>query len=306
MKKLTGSVILLITTIIWGLAFTAQSAAADSIPPFTFNTARCLLAALSLLIFLGVQSGAERLWKKERKKQPVRELLIGGLICGVMLFFGMNFQQAGISAYPPEAASTGRAGFITATYVIMIPIIQRISGKKIGLAAAGSVVCCVIGMYLLCMSGGFEGIYLGDLLVFGCAVAYTIYILAVDRYSHLDGIVLSIMQFIVCGVISAVCMLIFEKPELSALSEAWLPVLYAGVLSSGIGYTLQIFGQKRTSPALASIIMSMESVFAALFGWMILGEMLSVREMIGCALVFVSVIAAQIPDMMAGRRKDEV
>lgn len=307
MKKLVGSLLLFITTIIWGLAFTAQSTAAESIGSFTFNTARCILAAFFLLIVLLCRKGFHAARKKkanEHKPLPKKKLLLGGILCGVTLFIGMNFQQFGIAAYPPEAATSGRAGFLTATYVVMIPIVQRLRGKKLQWPVIAAVIGCIIGMYLLCMSGGFEGIYTGDILVFGCALGYTAYILAVDRCSQLDGLIVSCIQFIVCGTICAVGMLLTEKPDMTVLLNAAVPILYTGILSSGVGYTLQILGQKTAEPAVASVIMSLESVFAAVFGWLILGEILSARELAGCGLVFLSVLLAQIPDFIRMNQKE--
>ncbi len=296
MKKLKGPFLLLITTMIWGLAFTAQSSAADKVSSFTFNAARCVLAAVFLALYILTRNTAIRLKKKEIKKDPLKKLLLGGTLCGITLFAGMNFQQFGIAAYPPEAAASGRAGFLTATYVVMIPIVRRITGKKLSYAVIAAVAGCMIGMYLLCMSGGFEGIYLGDILELLCAVGFTAYILSVDRCTDLDGAVISCIQFIVCAVICIICMLIFEKPDMNALLDAWIPTVYAGVVSAGIGYTLQIIGQKYTDPTVASVIMSLESVFAALCGWIVLGEVLSGRELAGCVLVFVSVLVAALSE----------
>ena len=302
MKKLQGSLLLLLTTLLWGLAFVAQSTAAESIGPLTFNFTRCLLAAAFLFAVLLIRNSALRITKKRSPVLSRKRLLLGGVLCGITLFSGMYLQQAGIAAYPPDAASSGRAGFLTATYVIMIPVAERVSGKKFRLPVILAVIGCIFGMYLLCMSGGFEGIYLGDILELGCAVGFTSYILVVDRFTDLDGLSLSCVQFVVCGMICSAGMLIFEKPDSGALLQAWLPVVYAGIVSSGIGYTLQILGQKNAEPAVASVIMSLESVFAAVFGWIILGEGLSILEIIGCALVFASVIAAQLPDLIPRKK----
>ena len=294
MKKLKGPLLLLITTMLWGLAFTAQSSAADKISSFTFNTARCLLAAVFMSVILIFRKTVRKLSKKETNPVSFKSLIPGGILCGVTLFFGMNLQQFGIAAYPEGAAASGRAGFLTATYVVMIPIVQRIMGKKLHPSVIAAVIGCIIGMYLLCMSGGFDSIYLGDVLELLCAVGFTSYILAVDRGADKDGVMISCIQFIVCGIMCGICMFIFEKPDMNVILEAWLPVVYAGIVSSGIGYTLQILGQKDTDPTVASIIMSLESVFAALCGWLVLGETLSPRELLGCALVFISVLAASL------------
>ncbi len=309
MKKLLGSLLLFITTIIWGAAFTAQSSAAENIGSFTFITAREVLAAGVLIIAAAIRmitTGAKKSAKPAGNKLSKKRLVTGGILCGITLFIGMSTQQLGIAAYPPDAASSGRAGFLTATYVIMIPIVQRITGKKLSLPVLLAVFGCIAGMYLLCLSNGFSGIYLGDLLELCCAAGFTSYILVVDRFNKEDGLYLSIIQSVVCAVISAVFMLITEKPDINILIQAWLPVVYAGVLSSGVGYTLQILGQKTAEPAVASVIMSMESVFAALFGWIILGEILSIRELSGCALVFASVILAQVPDFINMKKNRKI
>lgn len=294
MKKLSGALLLLLASLIWGSAFVAQTSAAYSIGPFTFNASRSVLASIFLSLIL---AGRRAFSKPDKdKKVPLYLSVSGGTLCGAVLFLAMMLQQGGIASYPPEAAASGRAGFLTATYVVMIPCVQRITGKKLSLPVIIAVCGCITGMYLLCMSGGFGKIYLGDLLELLCAAAFTAHILTIDRFGKTDGIVLSFIQFITCGILSAVGMFIFEKPDFSIILAAWLPIAYAGILSSGVAYTLQIIGQKTAEPAVASVIMSLESVFAALFGWLILGELLSARELIGCALVFISVIFAQIPD----------
>jgi drug/metabolite transporter (DMT)-like permease len=224
-------------------------------------------------------------------------MLFGGAICGIILFFAVNFQQFGIAAYPEEAAASGRAGFLTATYVIMVALCTWISGKKLHPNVLIATVVCIIGMSMLCLSDGFYGIYLGDILVLVSAAFFTAYILIIDHFSNLDSINMSCIQFFVCGTLSLIAMFIFEKPNTDALLAAWLPILYTGIFSSGVGYTLQIVGQKYTQPATASIIMSLESVFAALAGWFILKECLNESELIGCALVFFAVILAQIPGL---------
>ncbi len=303
MRNLKGNILLLITTLLWGLAFTAQSAAADNIGSFTFNFVRCLLAAVFLAVVYAVKLIYDRINKKQVNNYNWKRMFEAGFFCGFTMFFGMNLQQFGIAAYPVGTAAAGRAGFLTATYVVMIPVFQRLRGKKLSLAVILGVIGCMTGMYLLCMSGGFSGIYLGDILVIGCAIGYTAYILVVDKYSDCSGIAVSIIQFIVCGIMCMIGMFFTEKPDPAVIADAWLPVVYAGVVSSGIGYTLQIIGQKYAEPTVASIIMSLESVFAALFGWVILSEMLSIRELAGCGLVFFSVIAAQIPDMVRNSTK---
>lgn len=301
MKKIRGTLILLLTALIWGMAFVAQSSVTDSIQPFTFNGVRSLLGAFSLLCVLGVRSALEKKEKetKDRKKEPSAKgnTVLGGICCGVIMFAASNLQQFGIAAYPDTVASSGRAGFITATYVIMVAVIGWILSRKIEPAVLAAVIGCMAGMYLLCLSGGFQGLYLGDVLVFACAVVFTAHILTVDYFSETDSVKMSCIQFLVCGVLSLIAMALFEQPDWQNILAAWVPILYAGVFSCGIAYTLQMVGQKEAQPAVASIALSFESVFAALAGWVILGERLSGKELLGCGLVFLSVIVAQLPEM---------
>lgn len=298
MKKTKGTLILLLTALIWGVAFVAQSSAANNIGSFTFNAARSLVAALFLLVFIEMRKAFEKALTEKPEKADSKRVIIGGLLCGIALFSAVNFQQFGISAYPDGVASSGRAGFLTASYVVMVALCARISGKKLHPIVLLSVVGCVAGMYMLCLSGGFSVIYLGDILVLVLAVFFTAYILVIDHFSKLDSIKMSCIQFFVCGTLSLIATLIVEKPSMDVLLAAWLPILYAGILSSGVGYTLQMIGQKYAEPAVASIVMSLESVFAALAGWIILNERLSSNELIGCGLVFLSVILAQVPEFI--------
>ena len=226
---------------------------------------------------------------------PKKGAVFGGGICGVVLFAAMSFQQGGIAAYPEGAAASGRSGFLTATYVVMVAICARFLGKKLHKSVYAAVAVCIVGMYLLCMSGGGNGIYFGDVLGLVCAVFFTAHIMVVDHFSYCESVRLSCMQFLVSGILSTAAMLLFEQPDIHMLAAAVGPILYAGILSSGIAYTLQMEGQKYAEPSVAAIIMSLESVFAVLGGWIVLNERLSVRELAGCALVFAAVILAQLP-----------
>ena len=301
MKKYRGPLLLLLAALVWGLAFVAQTSAAGSIGAFTFNAVRSLLAALFLLAVIGVRG-------RLRPAAPAgagekKETLRGGVLCGLALFVAVNLQQFGIGTYPAEAAASGRSGFLTATYVVMVALSAPLFGKKLRgpvlLAAAG----CLGGMYLLCLGDGFSGVYLGDALELGCAAAFAGYILIVDRYARLDSIKVSCLQFLVCGVLSLAGAVLFETVSAAALLAAWLPICYVGIFSGGVGYTLQMVGQKDTEPAVASIVMSLESVVAALAGWAILGERLSGVELLGCALVFGAVVLAQIPGFVKPKEK---
>ena len=230
--------------------------------------------------------------------ESFKHTIIAGILCGVALCAAANFQQFGIAAYPNGVAASGRAGFLTATYVIMVAVCAKFFGKKLHPIVWLSVIGCIAGMYLLCMSEGLSGLYIGDLLLLICAICYTCHILMIDRFTHIDSIKMSCVQFLVCTILSAIGMLIFESPDLPALSDAWFEIFYAGVMSSGVAYTLQMAGQKHAEPAVASIVMSLESVFAALAGWIILKERLNTLELIGCGLVFAAVIFAQLPEFM--------
>ncbi len=296
-KNLKGSLILITAALIWGLAFVAQSGAADLVPPFTFNALRSVIGALALYgfwLFTGKKESGAFFPKntEERKKYYT-----AAAVCGICLAISVNFQQFGIAAYPKGVSSEARAGFITALYVILVPILSLFLRKRVGVPVLLGVVIAVLGVYLLCFSGGVGGIYLGDILVFLCAISFATHIMAVDKFVGITGgVKLSILQFSVVAVISAVLALIFETDRISIsnILSAAPQILYLGVMSSGVAYTLQIVGQKYAEPTVASISMSLESVFAALGGWVISGNALSMREIFGCALVFLAIVIAQV------------
>ena len=304
MKNIKGSIILLIAAFIWGTAFVAQTSASDNVGAFTFTALRSAIGAAFLGAFMLLRKLYFNISKKEvAKPMDIKRSLVGGAICGIVLFFATNLQQLGITVYPEGVASSGRAGFITATYVVMVAISGIFFGKKLHPVLWAAVAGCVAGMYMLCLSGGFSGIYFGDVLVFLCAICFTAHILVVDRFSDIDSILLCCLQFTVTGIISAVLMLIFETPDINAILAAWLPIAFTGIMSSGVAYTLQMAGQKHAEPAVASIVMSLESVFSVLAGWVILGETLTTRELIGCVLVFAAVITAQLPEFFKDKKK---
>lgn len=296
MKRTKGSIMLLIATFFWGTTFVAQTTASDVLGTFTYNASRSFVGAS----FLGVLILLRHFFRKEENKetQPVqgqRSVLFAGTLCGVFLFVAMGCQQGGISAYPDGVAISGRSAFLTATYVIMTVICSRFLGKKLHKIVYAAVVVCVIGMYFLCVSDGISSIYLGDVLCLACALFFTIHIMIIDNFSYCDSVKMSCMQFVVAGILSCITALIFENPTWESIFAAAGSILYAGILSSGVAYTLQMAGQKYAEPAVASIVMSLESVFATLAGWILLSERLSHREMLGCALVFTAVILAQVP-----------
>lgn len=293
MKKLQSSLILLLTASIWGIAFVAQSVGMDYVGPFTFNTVRSIIGGIMLIpciFLLNKLSGKENRISEKNLKEEKKTLLLGGICCGILLCAASNFQQIGI-----KYTTVGKAGFITACYIILVPILGIFLGKKTGKTIWLSVVLAVIGLYLLCMSGSFS-INRGDFFVLCCAFLFSVHILVVDYFApKTDGVKLSCIQFLVCGIISAVPMLLFESPTLNAVLQAWKPLLYAGILSCGVGYTLQIIGQKNMNPTIASLILSSESCISVLAGWVILRQKLSLREILGCVIMFSAILIAQIP-----------
>lgn len=307
MDSARGSVLLLGAAVVWGMAFAFQTQASSSIGPFSFVAAKSTMAALALGVVVLVRS---RLSKPDRAARAAasavlggsrRTLLLAGLACGVALFAADNLQQAGITAYPADAAASGRSGFLTATYVVMIALVSPFVGKKVHPIVFAAAGVCLVGMYLLCLSGGLEGFYAGDAICLVGAVFYTVHLLVIDRYARLDPVKLTLLQFAVSAVLSAAAALIFEHPSLDAYLQAAVPILYVGVISGGVGYTLQTMGQRYADPAVAAIVMSLESVFAAVGGWVLLGEVLSGRELAGCALMFAAVLLAQVPDLLRAR-----
>ena len=297
-NNIKGSLILSLAALIWGLAFVAQSGAADKVPPFICNALRSIIAAIVLYVFWIITNIKDK--KPFFEKGNERTYLKAGIICGICLAISVNFQQFGIAAYEAVGASSeARAGFLTVLYVIIVPLISVFMKKRISLPVWLGVIVALFGVYLLCFSKGISGIYLGDLLVLFCAFTFSLHIISVDKYvSLIGGVKLSIMQFVVCGLISLIMSLIFEIRDISFnnILSAAPQILYLGVMSSGVAYTLQVVGQKFAEPTVASISMSLESVFALLGGW-IVGNALSEREIIGCSLVFVAIIIAQLPDL---------
>ena len=220
-----------------------------------------------------------------------KTLITGGICCGLALCLASNFQQFGI-----QYTTVGKAGFITACYIVIVPVIGLFFGKKCSPLMALAVVLSLAGLYLLCMTGGNGGINRGDILVLICAFLFSVHIMVIDHFSPMvDGVKMSCIQFFVSGILSGAGMLLFEEPQLGRILEAWMPILYAGIMSCGVAYTLQIVGQKGVNPTVASLILSLESSISVLAGWAILGQQLSSREILGCVLMFGAIILAQIP-----------
>lgn len=290
-QQIKSSLILLLTATIWGVAFVAQSVGMEYIGPFTFNAIRCVLGGLVLIPVILVLKKKKETGAENQEKEDKQTLWTGGIACGVILCIASNLQQFGIME-----ASVGKSGFFTALYIVMIPVIGIFIGKRPGIKLWFCVALAVVGMYLLCMKDGSFTIERADIMLLLCALAFSFHILVVDYFSpKVGGVKMSCIQFFVCGVLSAVGMLFTETPDISNIQAAWLPLLYAGLLSCGVGYTLQIVGQKGINPVIASLIMSLESVISALAGWVILGQVLSPKEILGCVLMFVAIIITQIP-----------
>ena len=290
-QQIKSSLILLLTATIWGVAFVAQSVGMEYIGPFTFNAIRCVLGGLVLIPVILVLKKKKETGAENQEKEDKKTLWAGGIACGVILCIASNLQQFGIME-----ASVGKSGFFTALYIVMIPVIGIFIGKRPGIKLWFCVALAVVGMYLLCMKDGSFTIERADIMLLLCALAFSFHILVVDYFSpKVDGVKMSCIQFFVCGVLSAVGMLFTETPDISNIQAAWLPLLYAGLLSCGVSYTLQIVGQKGINPVIASLIMSLESVISALAGWVILGQVLSPKEILGCVLMFVAIIITQIP-----------
>ncbi len=356
-KRMQGNIMLFITALIWGTAFVAQSTGMNHVGPFTYNGVRNLIASLVLIPIIAVfdrmrQNGsvmpaeaaetedtaetgspktAEKadpagtpkagtasalMWKESFADMKSRSYRYGA-VCGIFLFIASSLQQCGISM-----TTAGKAGFITALYIIIVPVLGIFLKKKITPVIWLCVVIAIIGFYLLCIKEGFS-ISTGDLLVLCCAFFFSLHILVIDHFNRgtVDGVRMSQAQFLTVAILSVPFILLQEMPPMEISYSAphllqtnvwaalfqniWsarLPILYAAVMSSGVAYTLQILGQRYTDPTTATLLMSLESVFAALSGWLILHEHLSIRELAGCALVFAAVLMAQLaPDQSASR-----
>ena len=301
MKKaqLKNSLLLLLTACIWGVAFVAQSVGMDYVEPFTFNCVRSIIGGIVLIPcirffdWMDARSHTpEHVSAKteQEKKAERRTLLIGGICCGIALCLASNFQQFGV-----KYTTVGKAGFITACYIVLVPLFGLFFRKKCSPLIWLSVGLALVGLYLLCIKDGFS-IGMGDILVFICAILFTVHILVIDYFApKVDGVRMSCIQFFVSGILSGIAMLLTEHPQIANILAAWQPILYAGVLSCGVAYTLQIVGQKGMNPTVASLILSLESCISVLAGWAILGQSLSIRELLGCVIMFAAIILAQLP-----------
>ena len=286
-KQLSGVIALLGATVIWGSAFIAQSVGMDKIGPFTFQAVRCFLAVVFLFPASALFSKGKPFWKSWADPALWRS----GVICGLALFAASSLQQIGL-----VYTDAGKAGFLTAMYIVFVPFLGLFVGQRPGRNALLSLIPAIVGLYLLSCTS-VSGINKGDVLLLLCAVAFSVQILLIDRHcAGLDGLKLNCIQALVVAVLSVPWALLTETVDASLIASCWLPLGYAGVLSMGVAYTLQIVGQKRVAPSAAALLMSLESVFAALFGWLLLHETMTKAEELGCVLVFAAVIISQLPE----------
>lgn len=319
--KLRNTFFLFLTAMIWGAAFVAQSVSMDYIEPFTFICLRSVIGGLFLIPIIIVLDGIRKKSQDEsanvvssentlhnnilhnnietEEKQGLswknKQLIEGGIVCGIFLFFANCFQQTGI-----QYTTVGKAGFITTFYIIIVPLIGLFFKKYCGILTWIGVVIALAGLYFLCITQKLT-IQRGDALILCCSVLYAGQILAIDHYNpFVDGVKMSCIQFLTGGVLGAVFMFLFENPSVAMILSAAGPILYTGIMSTGVGYTLQIVGQKGLNPTVAALILSLESVFSALSGYVFLHQVLTTRESIGCVLMFIAIVLAQLPDI---RRK---
>ena len=293
-KQLSGVAFLAVAVLIWGSTFVAQSVGMDKVGPFTFQAVRCALAVLFLLPVIALFEIRDI--KNYFRKWLDKKLWLAGILCGLALFIAASLQQ--VSLVDTDA---GKAGFLTALYIVLVPVIGFFLGRRLPLPTIISIVLAVIGLYLLsCV--GVTTIRTGDLLLLGCALAFAVQITLIDRLGKdVDGLRLNCIQCLVVTILSTIFMFGTEEPHLPDILACWLPIGYAGILSMGVAYSLQVLGQQRLEPTAASLIMSLESVVAAITGWLILRETMTGVELFGCCLVFAAVILSQIPTKIKGQ-----
>lgn len=285
---------LFLTAFIWGTAFVAQSVGMDYLEPISFNGVRNIVGGVALIPCIALLQKISGTSNNLREYNR-RDLVKGGIACGLLLFLASTLQQMGL-----QYTSAGKGGFITAFYIVIVPLFGIFLKKKIGWKVWLAVGIAISGLYFLCIMEKLS-IGKGDILIFLCAVIFSLHILVIDYFSpKVDGVKMSCIQFFVAGIVALPFMFIFETPTIHGIIKGIYPILYAGVLSSGVAYTLQIVGQKNVNPAIASLILSLESCFSVLAGWAVLGERLSSRESLGCVLMFTAIILAQLPEKKTG------
>lgn len=292
-KRIISNILLLVTALIWGSSFVAQKAG-TALEPFTYNGIRTLVGGISLVPVILILSKVGKGKADEAAPKDKKSLILGGIVCGTFLAIASNLQQFGMYF----DADAGKAGFITALYIMIVPILGMFLGKRVRPLVWFCVLLGACGFYLLTIAGKGVGLTIekGDLFVLLCAVLFSCHILAIDHFSpKCDGVKLSCLQFFVAGGLSFIMMLIFESPDINQILDCWFPIIYAGVFSCGIAYTLQVVAQKNAEPTAASLILSLESVFAVISGAILLGERMTGYEIFGCVVIFIAVILAQLP-----------
>lgn len=293
-RRLQGTLILALAALVWGISFVSQSESMNFIEPNTFNGIRTLLGCISLLpviYVLDLQKKKKGTYKPMSKNNK-RDLIFGGIACGIFLCMASTVQTYGL-----KYTTAGKSGFITALYMVFVPIVSVFLGKKIRPNVLVSILIALVGMYFLCIKKGSFEINQGDILTLICSVVFTFHILVIDHFSaRVDGVKLSCMQFLVGGTLNTILMFLIEDPQLDLILKCTIPILYSGLMSCGVAYTFQIIGQKYAEPTVASLVMSLESVFAALAGWLILSEAMNMREILGCAMMFGAIVLVQLPE----------
>lgn len=298
-KRLQGTLILALAALVWGISFVSQSESMNFIEPNTFNGIRTLLGCISLLPVIYVIDMQK---KKKGTFVPMtatqkKDLLLGGILCGIFLCAASTIQTYGL-----KYTTAGKSGFITALYMIFVPIASVFLGKKIRPTVVVSILIALVGMYFLCIKKGSFQINKGDIYTLICSVIFTFHILVIDHFSaKVDGVRLSCMQFLVGGTLNTILMFLIESPQLSLILKCTAPILYSGIMSCGVAYTFQIIGQKHAEPTVASLVMSLESVFAALAGWLLLSEAMNIREIVGCIMMFGAIVLVQLPEKIENR-----
>lgn len=310
-KTARSSLLLLLAALIWGVAFVSQKAGMEYVGPFTYNGIRSLLGGAVLLPVIPLLDRLRRKGGEPYEKGKNRDIILGGVLCGLALFVGSNLQQLGI-AYQDPATNVGKAGFITACYTVIVPVLGLFLKKRSPAIVWVGVGVAMIGFFCLALMDGIlagQGLGLGlsDLLLLLCSVAFSVHILIIDRFSPLaDGVRMSCIQFFVCGVLCVPFMFLTETPTWSAIISCWLPIGYAGVMSCGVAYTLQVVAQNGVHPAVASLLLSLESVFSVLAGYVLMpGSSLSAWELIGCFLVFAAVLLVELAPSLKKNAKHQ-
>lgn len=297
-QKMLGSAMLLIAALVWGCSFTVQSIGLDYVGPYTLQGVRMLVGSAVLAPIVFWRSRGRRRAGIETTKKQKRTAAIAGIACGVILAVAANLQQVGIQAMQlgMQENVAGKAAFITAMYVLIVPLISVLLGKRIGVRVLFAAVMGAAGLYLLCMQGGALRLAPGDGIMMLCALGFAAHILVIDYFSaDVDGVLLSCLQFLVAGIVTLIPMYALETPTWGAILHAWLPIGYMGVMSCGVAFTLQIIGQKYVSPTAASLLMCMESVFSVLCGMLILKEIPSAQEALGCIVMLAAILVCQLP-----------